>query len=113
MVYFLSNLKLLFENSILHKNILVGISQSSGGMDPGVDEEESEFGSEDGLPLSGEHHPPPSQPVAADNISEQSSPDEEVAPPIKASVQPKGDRYINSMCLKQNLASILSNCISR
>ncbi|XP_062584557.1 centrosomal protein kizuna-like isoform X2 [Saccostrea cucullata] len=69
-----------------------GISHSSGGMDPGQDEEDSEFGSEVDLPVADEHHPPPPQQVAPDNISEQSSPDEEVAPPIKASVQPKRDR---------------------
>lgn len=60
-------------------------------MDPGQDDE-SDFGSEDNIPLHDLHHPPPAQQVEADNISDQSSPDEEPAPPIKASVLPKGER---------------------
>lgn len=60
-------------------------------MDPGQDDE-SDFGSEDNIPLHDLHHPPPAQQVEPDNISDQSSPDEEPAIPIKASVLPKGER---------------------
>ncbi|XP_078313988.1 uncharacterized protein LOC144619561 isoform X4 [Crassostrea virginica] len=67
-----------------------GISYSSGGMDPG--EEDSELELEDNIPLHQGHLASPPPQVATDNLSEQSSPEEEEAPPIKASILPKGDR---------------------
>ena len=73
-------------------------------MEPEVEEEEeeeeSEFGEDDELPLSGHQPPQPTRqqmaaptPETVETGSLQSSPDEDEIPQIKASVQPKVERF--------------------